>query len=442
MGQAFPSIFVRLVATASAICVSCPVALAADQTQPGAGNSAAVQLARQSPRVRSAVRFLIEQAERIGDSSLRAATLDILQNPRTCVAHRRGLATTQKQDAVIQALFDQGLISPADAAAFASGVRAAIFPPILQPDSECPQLPQPLMSAPGSAFGGHHSYPGGLAIHESNNDLSDENLARQYQTVYGGAGRGGLPRVHADDDRDEHHGSGSAGDLPIDGDVILAAPIWHDWGKTIVFQWNADGSEFTEFNFGGNGALDAWGAPGDSRTGGHHILSIAESMARGLSPLMVVTQASAHSAPTLGNEFKVVNWLRAAAIVARIDPVGAGYLTTDSAGRLRLPALGRLGDIDQMAAGQTNLRVEYTLHNLSDADFTFSGPAVASASGLLKTLAPEFGYDASDVTTFNTRFRNPALSHLSGERLLVIYGGQGLDAVRQELKRLRQLGVI
>lgn len=425
-------------------CGSCASALAADQTQPGAGNAAAVRLAAQSPLVQSAMRFLSEQADRIHDRGLRAATLDIVRNPTTCVMHRRGLATAQAQDAVVQTLFSQGLINSTDAAAFPAGVRAAIFPPISQANSDCPQLPQPLMSAPGSAFGGHHSYPGGLPIHESNNDLSDVNLANQYQAVYGNVGRGGLPQIDLDDDKDEHrhHHGKDSGDLPIDEDVILAAPIWHDWAKTIVFQWNADGTEFTEFNFGGAGTQDAWGAAGDSRTGGHHILSIAESMARGLSPLMVVTQASAHSAPTLGNEYKVVNWLRAAAIVARIDPVKGGYLTTDAAGRLRLPALGKLGDVDLNAVGQTNLRVEYTLHNLSDADFTFSGPAVASTTALLSALAPEFGYSTADVMTFNNRFRNPALSYLTGERLLVLYGGKGLDAVRLELKRLRQQGVI
>ena len=417
-------------------------ASAADQTLPGAGNAAALALAQKSPLVQSAMRFLIERAEQIQDRALRSATLDILKNRQTCVMHRRSLATPQAQDAVIQTLFDQGLINRADAAAFPSGVRAAIFPPLAQGSANCPQLPQPLESAPGSAFGGHHSYPGGLPMHESNNDVSDVNLARQYQTVYGNS-RGGLPQIDNDDDDHGHHRHEAPhGDLLIDQDVILAAPIWHDWAKTIVFQWNADGSEFTEFSFGGEGTADAWGAVGDSRTGGHHLLSIAESMARGLSALMVITQASAHSAPTLGNEYKVVNWLRATATIARIDPVKGGYLTTDASGHLRLPALGKLGDVNLNAAGQTNLRVEYVLHNLSDADFTFSGPAVASVNVLLRLLAPEFGYDAGDASTFNTRFRNPALAYLSGERLLVLYGGKGLDAVRQELKQLRQKGLI
>jgi len=434
--------FLGLTAIAGAVLVLAQPAFAADQTQPGAGNAAALQLAHQSPLVQSAMRFLGAQAEQIHDRTLRTATLDILKNPRTCVFHRRGLATAPTQDAVIRTLMDQGLVNAADAAAFPAGVRAAIFPPILQADTDCPQLPQPLESAPGSAFGGHHSYPGGLPIHEANNDLSDTNLASQYQAIYGSTGHSGLPQVEADSDGDEHRHHARESGLPIDDDVIVAAPIWHDWAKTIVFQWNADGSEFSEFNFGGAGTADAWGSAGDSRTGGHHILSVAEAMARGLSPLMVITQASAHSAPTLGNEYKVVNWLRAAAIIARIDPLKAGYLALDSAGRLRLPALGKLSDVNLNTAGQTNLRVEYTLHNLSDADFTFSGPAIASVNVLFTKLAPEFGYDAADATTFNTRFRNPALAYLSGERLLVLYGGQGLDAVRAELKRLRHRGII
>jgi hypothetical protein len=34
--------------------------------------------------------------------------------------------------------------------------------------------------------------------------------------------------------------------------------------------------------------------------------------------------------------------------------------------------------------------VEYELHNLSDADFTFSGPAISMVETVLAQLAPEF----------------------------------------------------
>ncbi|MEP7041939.1 MAG: hypothetical protein ABI843_02685 [Dokdonella sp.] len=413
-------------------------AWADDQTQPGAGNANAVRLADRSPLVRSASQFLIGQALKIRQSSVRNQTLDALTNTHTCVKHRIGLATDANKDAVIDQLASAGLVNPADAVNFPGGLRTAIFPPVLSESSNCPQLPQPFRSAPGSAFGGHHSYPGGLSVHVSNNDVSDLHLAAQYQSVYGHTGAHGLPQV--DQDADEDHAGN--GDLAIDQDTILAAPLWHDWAKSIVFQWNADGSEFTEFNFGGAGSTDAWGATGDSRTGAHHILSIAEAMSRGLPPLLVITQASAHSAPTSGNEFKVVNWLHAAAIIARIDPVAAGYLYTDSAGNLRLPPLDALGSIDLNAAGQTNLRAEYTLHNLSDADFTYSGPAVASVAVVLAQLAPEFGYNSGDTAQYNNTFRNPVLSYLSAERLLIIYSDQGLNGVRRELHRLQGLHVI
>lgn len=96
-------------------------------------------------------------------------------------------------------------------------------------------------------------------------------------------------------------------------------------------------------------------------------------MKRGLAPAFVIAQASAHSSPTLGNEFKVVNWLRAAAILAQIDPVSAGYLTTHTSGGFRLPALRKLADgLDLVAVGRTNPLAEHTLHKLSDVDFTFS----------------------------------------------------------------------
>jgi hypothetical protein len=211
----------------------------------------------------------------------------------------------------------------------------------------------------------------------------------------------------------------------------------------MVFQWNANGTEFVELNFGGAGTNDNFGGtPGDSRTGGHHIITIAEEIARGLSPEFVITMACAHSAPTSGNEFKVVNWLRAAAIIAQIDPVAAGYLYLDTKGNLRLPPLRQLGNsVDLNANGQTNVLTEYTLHNLSDADFTYSGPAIDAMNIVLATLAPEFGHNPTDADYFLS-FRNPIFSYMTAERLLIIYSEKGSDGIRQELKKLQARGVI
>ena len=408
---------------------------AADQTQLGLGNSRAEQIGGASPLVQSAVDLLERNARQIEDPGLRFATLESFLNASACVRHRAKVTDAVK-DQIINALIAQNLVNPADAAGISGGLKAGIFPPVINDGSACPIQPLSFKAAPGSNFGGHHSYPGGLAVHESFNDQSSINFADTYRGEYG----------HVDDERrlPTVKGARREGDVRISQDVILAAPIWHDYAKRMVFQWNVDGGEFTELNFGGTGTNDNFGAPGDSRTGGHHIMSVAETMAQGLSPLLVITQASAHSAPTLGNEFKVVNWLRAASIMAQIDPVAKGYLTVDGLGNFRLPALRQLGSISLLNATptQTNLLAEYTLHNLSDADFTYSGPAISEVEVVLAQLAPAFGFNPANTSNYNNKFRNPILSFSSAERLLIIYSQQGLDGVRQQLQALRNQGVI
>jgi hypothetical protein len=409
-------------------------AVAADQTQIGGGNTRAEQIGSGSPLVQSAKRFLIDNAKQIEDRKLREQTLDAVFNSKTCIVHRAHVTDAIK-DQIISQLEQAGLVNPADAASITGGVKAGIFPPVLKDGSACPQLPLTVDATPGSNFGGHHSYPGGLAVHESFNDQSAINFADTYRGEYGQLGIAHLPVAEGLSSRPE--------DGFINQDIILAAPIWHDWAKMMVFQWNADGTEFTELNFGGNGTTDNAGAAGDSRTGGHHILSVAESMARGLSPAFVITQASAHSNPSLGNEFKVVNWLRAAAIVARLDPVAKGYLVQDAQGKFRLPPLLSLGEgVDLTAQGQSNLLIEYQIHNLSDADFTNSIPAVTESQVLLAQLAPAYGYEASNVTVYNNKFRNVVFAYLSPERLEILYTNGGLQAVKREIDKLQHLRLI
>jgi hypothetical protein len=407
-------------------------AQAADQTQLGAGNSRAEQIGAASPLVESAVDLLKRNAQQIHQDQIRDATLDSFLNPNSCVRHRANLTDAVKGQ-IVATLETQGLVNPADAGSITGGVKAGVFPPLVNDGTACPLQPLSFSAAPGSNFGGHHSYPGGLAVHESFNDQSSINFADTYRGEYGQLAHG-LPVAL---------GLRPEGDVNIDQDVVLAAPIWHDWAKRMVFQWNADGTEFAELNFGGTGTNDNFGAAGDSRTGGHHIISVAETMARGLPPILVITQASAHSAPTLGNEYKVVNWLRAAAILAQIDPVARGYLVIDGNGHMRLPPLASLGTgVNLPAAGQTNLLVEYQIHNLSDADFVNSIPAVTEVQVLLQTIAPTFGYDPTNVAQYNNFFRNVVLAYLSPERLAMIYSKQGLGEVVEEVRKLRDRHVI
>ncbi len=324
-----------------------------------------------SHRVATAFAYLQHTAVKIHNEKIRTATLDGLK-PDTCIAHRAGLAADQKSE-ILNNLKAAGFLDSGDA-------MAGVFPPVRDDGSACPKLPQDFTHAPGSNFGGHHSYPGGLAIHESFNLTSSLNFGNEYRAKYGP-------------------------DVVIDEDLLIAAPIWHDWAKTIVFQWKPDGTELDELTIAGTGA--------------HHILSLAETMKRGLPADLIVVQASAHAAPVLGNEPKVVGWIRAAAIIARVDPVAQGYLVRNDAGEWHIP----------------KFRIEDSIHNLSDADFVVSIPAMTTADSILKQLAHDFGFDPKDTARFNTQFRNRVLSELTAERLLLIYTNSGLDGVRAEIKR-------
>lgn len=138
----------------------------------------------------------------------------------------------------------------------------------------------------------------------------------------------------------------------------------------------------------------------------------------------------------------MVNWPCAASIIAQVDPVARGQVIQDASSAYHLPSFLKSGGIDLVAAGQINLLVEYEIHNLSDADFVFSIPAVTESQVVLRNLAPRYGYDPTDVATYNTRFRNPALSYLSGERILIIYSRKGLAGVQEQLDLLRARNAI
>lgn len=427
---------IRLLGAAALLALTATAA-AADQTGLGAWNAEAARLAGSSALVTTAMAYIKAQAATLRDPQIRRETEDAVFNPDTCIKSRANLTPERKQ-AIVTQLVAEGLIDESEAGRIPGGLLAGVFPGVRDDGTPCPKLPLPYIGAPGSVFGGHHSEPGGLAMHVAVNMTSGVNLADTYRRVYGTLDARGLPVL-----RDGTGGKPDA-DLFIDQDIAIATPIWHDWAKTMVFQWNADGSEYAEMNFGGNGKTDAWGAPGTSKTGGHHIMGVAEGMARGMPPAFLIAQASAHGAPNAGNEFSAVNWLHAAAIIAGIDPVERGYLMKDALGRLRLPPVRQLSSMNVLASlpNQSNLLYEYVLQNLSDADYTYTGPAVVQSELFLRALAPKFGYDPADATRYNTGYRNPVLTHLSAERVFILYANGGLPRVETEIGKLKSLDLV
>ncbi|HVN27869.1 MAG TPA: hypothetical protein VMT64_05250 [Candidatus Binataceae bacterium] len=404
----------------------------ADQTRLGEGNATAIAIASKSPMVKSAFELLKTEARKIRNAHARAATLDAIANPDTCIAHRAGLDAAGKASIVHQ-LVDAGLLDESEDRDFPGGLVAGVFPPVRDDGSKCPHLPQRFESAPGSSFGSHHSYPGGLAMHEAFNETTGVSIADDYRRFYGHHDANGIPSIAP--------ASVGASDVAIDEDLIIAPPMWHDWAKTIVFQWNADGTEFQELPIGGNGRTDDNKGGGNSKTGAHHIIGLAEAMARAMPPQFVITEACAHAAPVMGAEYKVVNWIRAAATIARVDPVARGYLRLDATKHLRLAALRHTGDINAEDSAP-DLLAEHAIHNLSDANFTIAMPAIASVNSSLRAIAPKFGYSADDVATFNNSFRNPVMSAMSAERLFLIITNDGLPGLEREVNALVHAGLV
>ena len=412
-----------------------------DQSQIGKGNAEAQALGNRSPVVQSALRYLVQTSRQIRDPQLRKETLDILQNPRACLRHRAGLDVKAKRD-ILATLEREGLLVESNVSTFPVDAMMGVFPPVQADGTDCPYPPQSFSAAPGGGGAGHaehHAYPGGLVMHEAFVQLAAVSLGQGYERTYLTDNKDGLPVMAESAARL----SGGATRLVHD-DVLRAAPVWHDWSKIFVTQWHSDGSIFRELVFGGNGKTDAWGAAGDSRDRSHHILGLSEAMSRNLAPDVIVTIASAHGVPTPENEFRTVNFIRTAAIIARVDPVTRGYLFRDAQGRHRIANTRLTESHDHAYARPTSshLLAEYALHQLADGDWSFSNPASYDADALLENLAGEFGYDVKDHASFNTKFRNPALCYLTSERLSIVFGNEGLAGIRKALRLLRKKKLI
>jgi hypothetical protein len=167
---------------------------AAENAALGAGNALAIEISGKSALVRSAKARIDQRIREMQNVQLRTATEDAVDNPATCVRHRAGLDAAAKT-AIVERLKTERLVDPEDDGRFAGGLLAGIFPPLNADGGDCPQLPQVFTSAPGSVFGGHHSHPCGLAIHEVFNLSSALSLAANYRRIYGHRGANGLPEV-------------------------------------------------------------------------------------------------------------------------------------------------------------------------------------------------------------------------------------------------------
>ncbi len=303
---------------------------------------------------------------------------------RPCIRHRTHLDNTTKHE-ILAELTKAGFLSPAHDDTERARQLNGLFPSVRAEDSGCPLPLQAFIEAPGGNAGSHHAWPGGLVQHERFNLASSMALSDLYDRQSG---------------------------VPVDREVIATAVLWHDWAKMLVFPWQPDGSLPAELSVAGTGA--------------HHILGLAETMKRGLPVRLTIVQACAHTAPIGDDAIKVANWLRAAAIVARIDPVKAGYLTAD-------------GRIDWHGIGPWR---ECLIETASDDNWQHAEMVVNAADEVLVRLAPRFGYDPTDGARYRTHFRNVVMAWIGPDRLYALGSTEGDDTIVVALTQLRRQGLI
>jgi hypothetical protein len=189
----------------------------ADQTGLGPWNNEAEKLARSSALATTSLAFLKEEISKIGDPAVRRETEDAVFNPDTCLKSRAGLTAERKRQ-IVETLGAEGLVDANEAGRIPGGLLAGVFPGVRDDGTGCPKLPMLYVASPGSGFGGHHSQPGGLAMHVAVNLTSAVHLAATYRKVYGTLDAKGLPVVRSG------AGQSADGDVFIDEDIAIGAP--------------------------------------------------------------------------------------------------------------------------------------------------------------------------------------------------------------------------
>lgn len=321
----------------------------------------ATKAIEQSAIVKNAYNYILSSVEKINNLTLRKQTLDLIQNTRPTFMQLYTSSTSITS--VYNELANKGLVDTSN-----------ISPEKLFPALKNNTKPQEFITAPGSGYASHHAYPGGLPTHVAANLSITDGIINTYKLIFG---------------------------YTLDTDIVYSAQALHDLAKPWVFQWNDDGTCFTEYTIAGTGA--------------HHILSLTEAIYRHLPAEEIVAQACAHNHPGSDkDERDVVNWLKAASVIAQINPVQYGLL--DKSGE-KIPT-------PQHQEG-------YVVH-LGDHDWVLSGAAAKNTVLYLQEIAKEdYNFSDKDLhgALFN-HFRNYIGAQVSFMFLHNLMAQNGLEDVR------------
>lgn len=213
---------------------------------------------------------------------------------------------------------------------------------------------QPIWSASGSHYFGHHAHPGGLVLHTEENLKMSLGIARAHSEIF---------------------------NLKFNTDMVVFAQMAHDLSKTWLLEWQEDASCMSQYNI--------------AQTGAHHIFGLAESICHHLEPKTLFAQACTHLNPGNQKACQIIcDFLRAAFIIADIDPVDYGLF--DEEDKLTF-------DYKQM---------EFWFCYVGDHSVVFTVPSFKTVLKNLEILAQEeynFHKEELHTSKFN-KFRNYVLA--------------------------------
>jgi len=257
--------------------------------------------------------------------------------------------------------------------------------------------PQSYLTAPSSHNDFYNAHPGGLALTVAFNIRMADAYTQNYRQVYG---------------------------VPINRDVSVAGLLVHEYPKVWLYQWQKDGSWLEEPRTVYD---DTWHA--------HCIYVTAELMHRRFDSRIVMAMAAAHQLSALGASMDgrkvVTNWvglervahfIKAAGILANVDPVAYGLLERKG------------GDV--VLAPQP---AEHWVTHLADMNWPYAmGAAHLQTEPLLRHFSEDrLKIKGSDLTgrPFN-QLKNYVWSQLGQITLYEILVREGEDAAKKTLDRL------
>jgi hypothetical protein len=243
------------------------------------------EMARASRLVSGAYNELLQTAASLEDPGYRRLMTECIVSPK--ITFLEQYPTDQDR----RRLFDEM-------------VRLGFFNPADDPDHVWPRGhmdPQTYLTAPSSHNDFYNAHPGGLALTVAYNIRMADAYTQNYRQMYG---------------------------VPANRDLPVASLLVHEYPKVWLYQWQSDGAWLEEPRTVYD---DTWHA--------HCIYVTAELMHRRFDARIVMAMAAAHQLSFLEASMdgrkvvtqwrgleRVAHFIKAAAIMAQVDPVAYGLL--------------------------------------------------------------------------------------------------------------------